>query len=92
MEKKPLEQGTRIVGAHIDAPRLELKGRPLFEKQEFAMFQTYIHGGIKTYQWVNIPLALVGRVDKKDGTTVNISVGFDDNDPIFLVTDLSSAC
>lgn len=87
--KKPLEQGTRIVGAHIDAPRLELKGRPLFEKQEFAMFQTYIHGGIKTYQWVNIPLALVGRVDKKDGTVVNISVGFDDNDPIFMVTDLA---
>lgn len=87
--KKPLEQGTRIVGAHIDAPRLELKGRPLFEKEKFAMFQTYIHGGIKTYQWVNIPLALVGRVDKKDGTTVNISVGFDDNDPIFLVTDLA---
>jgi len=87
--EEPLEQGTRIVGAHIDAPRLELKGRPLFEKQEFAMFQTYIHGGIKTYQWVNIPLALVGRVDKKDGTTVNISVGFDDNDPIFLVTDLA---
>ena len=48
-----------------------------------------IHGGIKTYQWVNIPLALVGRVDKKDGTTVNISVGFDENDPIFLVTDLA---
>lgn len=87
--KKPLEQGTRIVGAHIDAPRLELKGRPLFEKQNFAMFQTYIHGGIKTYQWVNIPLALVGRVDKKDGSTVNISVGFDDNDPIFMVTDLA---
>jgi aspartyl aminopeptidase len=87
--KKPLEQGTRIVGAHIDAPRLELKGRPLFEKQKFAMFQTYIHGGIKTYQWVNIPLALVGRVDKKDGSVVNISVGFDDSDPIFLVTDLA---
>ncbi|TWX73397.1 aminopeptidase 1 [Colwellia sp. C1TZA3] len=87
--KKSLEQGTRIVGAHIDSPRLELKGRPLFEKENFAMFQTYIHGGIKTYQWVNIPLALVGRVDKKDGTTVNISVGFDDNDPIFLVTDLA---
>lgn len=87
--EKPLEQGTRIVGAHIDAPRLELKGRPLFEKQKFAMFQTYIHGGIKTYQWVNIPLALVGRVDKKDGTTVNISVGFNENDPIFLVPDLA---
>ena len=87
--KKGLEQGTRIVGAHIDSPRLELKGRPLYEKQKFALLQTYIHGGIKTYQWVNIPLALVGRVDKKDGSVVNISVGFDENDPIFMVPDLA---
>jgi len=89
MGKKPLIEGTRIVGAHIDSPRLELKGRPLYEKQKFAMLQTYIHGGIKTYQWVNIPLALVGRVDKKDGSVVNISVGFDQNDPIFMVPDLA---
>jgi len=87
--KKDLEQGTRIVGAHIDSPRLELKGRPLYEKEKFALFQTYIHGGIKTYQWVNIPLAMVGRVDKKDGSVVNISVGFDENDPIFMVPDLA---
>jgi len=87
--KKSLEEGTRIVGAHIDSPRLELKGRPLYEKEKFALFQTYIHGGIKTYQWVNIPLALVGRVDKKDGTTVNISMGFDENDPILLIPDLA---
>ena len=87
--KKGLEQGTRIVGAHIDSPRLELKGRPLYEKEKFALFQTYIHGGIKTYQWVNIPLALVGRVDKKDGSVVNISVGFDENDPILMVPDLA---
>jgi aspartyl aminopeptidase len=87
--KRPLIEGTRIVGAHIDSPRLELKGRPLYEKQKFAMLQTYVHGGIKTYQWVNIPLALVGRVDKKDGTVVNISVGFDENDPIFMVPDLA---
>lgn len=87
--QKGLEQGARIVGAHIDSPRLELKGRPLFEKEKFALFQTYIHGGIKTYQWVNIPLALVGRVDKKDGSTVNISVGFKEDEPIFLVPDLA---
>jgi len=87
--KKDLQQGTRIVGAHIDSPRLELKGRPLYEKQKFAMFQTYVHGGIKTYQWVNIPLALVGRIDKKDGTVVNVSVGFDEDDPILMVPDLA---
>ena len=87
--KKELVQGLRIVGSHIDSPRLELKGRPLYEKEKFGMFQTYVHGGIKSYQWVNIPLALVGRVDKKDGTVVNISVGFNENDPILMVTDLA---
>lgn len=87
--KKDLVEGTRIVGAHIDSPRLELKGRPLYEKEKFALFQTYIHGGIKTYQWVNIPLALVGRVDKKDGSVVNISMGFNDDEPILIVPDLA---
>ncbi|NQY34507.1 MAG: aminopeptidase 1 [Alteromonadaceae bacterium] len=87
--KKDFVDGLRIVGSHIDSPRLELKGRPLYEKQKFGMFQTYVHGGIKSYQWVNIPLAMVGRVDKKDGTVVNISVGFDENDPILIVTDLA---
>ncbi len=87
--EKPLREGARIIGAHIDSPRLELKGRPLYEKEGFSLFQVYVHGSIKTYQWVNIPLALVGRVDKKDGSVVNISVGFDENDPVFIVPDLA---
>jgi aspartyl aminopeptidase len=87
--KKPLTDGLRIVGAHIDSPRLELKGRPLYEKQKFAMFQTYVHGGIKSYQWVNIPLALVGRVDKKDGSVVQISMGLKDDEPVLIVPDLA---
>ena len=81
--------GFRVVGAHVDSPRLELKGRPLYEAEGFALFQTYRHGGIKNYQWVNLPLALVGHVDKKDGTRVGISVGLDPDDPIFIIPDLS---
>ena len=81
--------GFRVVGAHIDSPRLELKGRPLYEKEGFALFQTYRHGGIKNYQWVNLPLALVGHVDKKDGSRVDISVGLDPDDPILIIPDLS---
>jgi aspartyl aminopeptidase len=81
--------GFRVVGAHVDSPRLELKGRPLYEKEGFALFQTYRHGGIKNYQWVNLPLALVGHVDKKDGSRVNISVGLDPADPILIIPDLS---
>ena len=81
--------GFRVVGAHVDSPRLELKGRPLYEKEGFALFQTYRHGGIKNYQWVNLPLALVGHVDKKDGSRVEISVGLDPADPILIIPDLS---
>lgn len=86
---EPFAAGFRVVGAHIDSPRLELKGRPVYEKEGFALFQTYVHGGIKNYQWVNLPLALVGHVDKTDGTRVPISVGLDDDDPIFVIPDLS---
>ncbi len=81
--------GFRVVGAHVDSPRIELKGRPLYEMEGFALFQTYRHGGIKNYQWVNLPLALVGHVDKKDGTRVAISVGLDPDDPVFVIPDLS---
>ncbi len=81
--------GFRVIGAHIDSPRLELKGRPLYEKEGFALFQTYRHGGIKNYQWVNLPLALVGHVDKKDGSRVQISIGLDADDPILIIPDLS---
>lgn len=84
-----LESGLHVVGAHIDSPRLELKGRPLYSSGEFAMFQTNYHGGIKNYQWTNVPLALMGRVDKKDGKTVAINVGLKPGDPIFMIADLS---
>jgi len=59
------------------------------EKEEFALFQTYSHGGIKNYQWVSLPLALVGHVDKKDGSRVNISMDLDPEDPIFIIPDLA---
>ena len=81
--------GFRVVGAHIDSPRIELKGRPLYEQEGFALFQTYHHGGIKNYQWVNLPLALVGHVDRKDGTRVDISIGLEPDDPVFVIPDLS---
>lgn len=86
---EPMLSGFRIVGAHVDSPRLELKGRPVYEAEGFALFQTYRHGGIKNYQWVNLPLALVGHVDRKDGSRVKISIGLDADDPIFVIPDLS---
>jgi len=82
-------QGFHVIGSHIDSPRLELKNIPLYEKSEFALFQTNYHGGIKKHQWTNVPLALIGRVDKKDGTTVQINIGMNEGDPIFMIPEVS---
>ena len=87
--KEDFSEGFHVIASHIDSPRLELKNIPLYEKSEFALFQTNYHGGIKLYQWTNVPLALIGRVDKKDGTTVQINIGLEDNDPIFMIPDIS---
>lgn len=88
MGKKSLEEGMSILGAHIDSPRLDLKQDPLYEKTDFAMFDTHYYGGIKKYQWVTLPLALHGVIVKKDGTVVNVNVGDKPGDPVFGVSDL----
>ena len=71
--RKPLEDGMRILGAHIDSPRLDLKQNPLYEDTEMAYLDTHYYGGVKNYQWVTIPLAIHGVVAKKDGSVVEIS-------------------
>lgn len=86
--KKPLEDGMRILGAHIDSPRMDLKQNPLYESEGFAMLDTHYYGGVKKYQWVTIPLSMVGVVVKKDGTVININIGEDENDPVVGISDL----
>ncbi len=80
--------GFQIVGAHLDAPRLDLKQNPLYEDTSLALFKTHYYGGIKKYQWTAIPLALHGVVAKKDGTLINIAVGDEGDDMTFTITDL----
>ena len=86
--KKPLNEGLRILGAHIDSPRMDLKQNPLYEKEGFALLDTHYYGGIKKYQWVTIPLALHGVVCKKDGSTIEVSIGEEPNDPVLGIGDL----
>ena len=85
---EPVENGTRIAAAHIDSPRLDLKPNPLYEESELALFKTHYYGGIKKYQWTTVPLALHGVFCKKDGTTVEVSIGENQDEPCFVVTDL----
>lgn len=84
----PLEEGIRLVGAHVDAPRLDLKPMPLYEKDGLAMFKTHYYGGIKKYQWTALPLALHGVIMLRDGRRVEVVIGEDAGDPIFSVSDL----
>lgn len=86
--REPFEKGMKILGAHIDSPRLDLKQNPLYEDTDLALFDTHYYGGIKKYQWVTLPLAIHGVVVKKDGTVKNIVIGEDDNDPVVGVSDL----
>lgn len=85
---EPLEKGLRILGAHVDSPRLDLKENPIYESKGFVLGDTHYYGGIKKYQWTTIPLSLIGVVCKKDGTTVDINIGDNPNDPVVGVTDL----
>ncbi len=85
---EPLEKGMKILGAHIDSPRLDLKQNPLYEDSDLAMLETHYYGGVKKYQWVAIPLAIHGVVAKKDGSVIDVVIGEDDNDPVIGISDL----
>lgn len=86
--KQDIEKGLKIIGSHIDSPRLDLKPNPLYEDDNMGYFKTHYYGGIKKYQWVTIPLALYGVVVLNDGSSVEISFGDEEDDPVFCVTDL----
>lgn len=85
---EPMEKGLKILGSHIDSPRLDLKQNPLYEDTDLAMLKTHYYGGIKKYQWATLPLAIHGVFVKKDGTIVNVEIGEDENDPVVGVSDL----
>lgn len=86
--KEPIRNGLNLLGAHIDSPRTDLKQHPLYESNGLVLLDTHYYGGIKKYQWVARPMALVGVIVKKDGTVIDINIGDDDNDPVVGISDL----
>lgn len=85
---KNLLDGMKIVGSHIDSPRLDLKANPLYEEDNLALLKTHYYGGVKKYQWTAIPLAIHGIVFNKEGKEINVSIGDDEDDPVLYITDL----
>ena len=82
------KNGIRVLAAHIDSPRLDLKHNPLYEEGQMSFFKTHYYGGIKKYQWTTIPLAIHGIVVLADGSSVKVNIGEDENDPVFYINDL----
>jgi len=85
---KSIQEGVNFIVAHADAPRLDLKQIPLIEDTEIALLKTHYYGGVKKYQWLNIPLALTGVVVSKDAKRIEVSIGFKDDEPVFVIPDL----
>lgn len=86
--KKPLISGVNLIASHIDSPRLDLKQNPLYEEVDLAFLKTHYYGGIKKYQWLARPLAIHGKVIKKDGSHLDLHVGESDHDPVFTIADI----
>ena len=86
--KKNISEGIKFAVAHIDSPRLDLKPNPVFEDDEIAYFKTHYYGGIKKYQWTAIPLALHGVIFKTNGEKIDVTIGEDEDDPVFCISDL----
>jgi aspartyl aminopeptidase len=84
----PLAEGLQIIVAHIDSPRIDLKQNPLYEEADLALFRTHYYGGIKKYQWVAIPLSLHGLIVRSDGSALNVQVGENPDEPVFVINDL----
>jgi aspartyl aminopeptidase len=72
----------------VDCPRLDLKVNPLYEDTALAYLKTHYYGGVKKYQWLARPLALVGAAVLSDGRQVDIEIGLAADDPVFTITDL----
>ncbi|MFA5931567.1 MAG: aminopeptidase [archaeon] len=83
-----LSEGMRILGSHIDTLRLDLKMSPVYEVEPYMMINLHYYGGIKKYQWLNVPLAMHGVVFNKKGEKVEITIGEKEDEPVFVITDL----
>ena len=87
MGEQPLTAGLHVVGTHQDSPHIDLKARPVVSREGMALFKTVYYGGIKRYQWANVPLALIGRISTSDGRNVDVSIGLKPGDPVFVIPD-----
>lgn len=86
--KAPAEKGMNFVGGHMDCPRLDAKPMPIYQNDDLVLLDTHFYGGLKRYQWLTIPLAIYGTVVRKDGSVIDLAIGDEPGDPVFVITDI----
>jgi aspartyl aminopeptidase len=72
---RPLADGLRIVGAHVDSPAPRVAADPVTEHAGVLELGASVYGGIKNAHWLYRPLRLVGVVTRRDGTSVDVDLG-----------------
>ncbi|AHH03344.1 Metalloprotease M18 family protein [Borrelia nietonii YOR] len=86
--REPIENGMNFIVSHTDSPRLDAKPSPITEENELTMMKTNYYGGIKKYQWLSLPLSIRGVIFLQNGEKVEINIGDDKNDPVFVIPDI----
>ncbi len=88
--KRPISEGVNLIVSHVDAPRVDLKQNPLIEdgSTNLGIMKTHYYGGIKKYQWMSTPIAIHGVFVKRNGEVVEVSIGEDPTDPVFVMPDI----
>ncbi len=76
------------VASHADSPCLHLKPYPLVENAKLALFKGHYYGGVKKYQWMNIPLSLRGVAFTEEGKKIKLKLGEEEDEPCFTIPDL----
>ena len=85
---QPISSGIRVVVSHVDSPRLDFKPYPVYEDSELGLMKSHYYGGIKKYQWVNVPMSLNCVAFLSDGKKIEFVIGENDDDPVFVAPDL----
>jgi aspartyl aminopeptidase len=88
--RRPVTDGMRIVVAGIDAPRIDLKQSPIYDRANLAMLDTAVYGQIDAKSWLATPLALYLYASRRGAASgdVDLAIGDAEGEPVLAIADL----